>query len=60
MEYTLVCPNAIVVKQKGLNISTYFTYSNKEAALEHKKACDKWDREIGREPRSYIIEEAKK
>ena len=26
MEYTLVCPNAIVVERKGLSISTYFTY----------------------------------
>lgn len=56
MEYTLVCPNAIVVKQKGLKISTYFTYSNKEEALKHKEACDQWDKELGRSPRSYILE----
>ena len=57
MEYTLVCPNAIVNKRKGLSISTYFTYSNKEEALEHKAACDQWDKETGRTPRSYILEE---
>lgn len=57
MEYTLVCPNALVVEKKGLTISTYFTYSTKEAAEEHKAACDEWDRSLGRKPRSYIKEE---
>lgn len=56
MEYTLVCPNAIVVKKKGLTISTCFTYRTKNEALEHKEACDQWDKELGRPPRSYIIE----
>lgn len=56
MEYTLVCPDAIIVKQKDLKINTYFTYSNKEEALEHKKACDQWDKELGINPRSYILE----
>lgn len=55
MEYTLVCPNAIVVERKGLSISTYFTYDTKEEALEHKAACDQWDKELGRSPRSYIL-----
>lgn len=57
MKFTLVCPDAIVVKQKGLKITTYFTYNTKEEALEHKKACDKWDNELGRSPHAYIIEE---
>lgn len=59
MEYTLVCPNAITVPKKGLTISTYFTYDSKEEALAHKAACDQWDKELGRKPRSYIKEETK-
>lgn len=55
MEYTLICPNALTVKSKGLTISTSFTYGSIKEAQEHKSLCDKWDIEQGREPRSYII-----
>lgn len=58
MEYTLFCPNALVVKKKGLIISTSFTYKSMEEAQRHKAACDKWDMEQGHEPRSYIKETA--
>ena len=54
MEYTVICPNALVVKDKGLAISTSFTYKSLEAAQQHKAACDKWDMEQGHEPRAYI------
>lgn len=54
IEYTLVCPNALVVKKKGLTISTSFTYKSMEEALQHKELCDKWDKEQGKEPQSYI------
>lgn len=57
IEYTLVCPNALVVKKKGLTISTSFTYKSMKEALEHKELCDQWDREQGKEPRSYITTE---
>lgn len=57
MQYTLVCPNALINKKRGLSITTSFTYESKKEALEHKKACDEWDNSLGRKPRSYIIEE---
>lgn len=57
MEYTLVCPDAVVNEKKGLKITTYFTYNDKKDALQHKAACDQWDKDMGREPRSFIREE---
>lgn len=54
IEYTLICPNALVVKNKGLTISTSFTYKSMEEAQQHKELCDRWDIEQGHAPRSYI------
>ena len=53
--YTLVCPNALVNKNRGLSITTSFTYSTLEEARKHKKACDEWDIDKGEAPKSYII-----
>lgn len=55
-KYILNCPNALKNPKKGLTISTQFIYDTLEDALKHKKLCDIWDKEQGKEPTSYIEE----
>lgn len=55
-EYVLNCPNALRNPKRGLIISTQFFYDTLEEALAHKEMCDIWDRDHGREPRTYIEE----
>lgn len=54
IEYVLTCPNALINKKKGLSITTQFFYKTYEAAAEHKKLCDEWDKSNGQDPKSYI------
>lgn len=54
-KYTVVCPNAL--EKDGVSITTKFTYTNLEKAIEHKVLCDNWAKQNDKESLAYIVEE---